>query len=88
MHSELTFAVALQRGLVIALGAWAAAQLHWLGWAYLLEFKGRPVFLAVWAASVVFMAANAVLLVQLLRSFRAPVSFKTQSMVYLSRRRT
>ncbi len=78
--------VVAQKGLVIALGAWAAAQLHWLGWAYLLEFEGRPVFLAVWVASIVFMAANAALLVQLLRSFRAPVSFRAQSRFYLKRR--
>ena len=60
--------------------------MHWLGWAYLLEFEGRPVFLAVWAASIVFMAANAALLVQLLRSFTAPVSFRAQSRSYLQRR--
>ena len=73
----------MQRGLCFALAGWAAAQLHWLGWAYLLEFQGRPVFLGVWAASLVFLAANAALLVQLLRSFRAAVSFRTQSRTYL-----
>ena len=72
----------MQRGLCFAMAAWATAQLHWLGWAYMLEFQGRPVFLGVWAASIVFLAANAALLVQLLRSFRAPVSFKTQSRTY------
>lgn len=60
--------------------AWAAAQLHWLGWAYLLEFKGEAVYLGVWAASIVFLAANVVLIVQLLRSFSAPTSFREQSL--------
>ncbi|GFH23381.1 GPI mannosyltransferase I, partial [Haematococcus lacustris] len=27
------------RGLLLAAGAWAAAQLHWLAWAYQLEFQ-------------------------------------------------
>ncbi len=74
--------MSVQRELCFALAGWAAAQLHWLGWAYLLEFQGRPVFLGVWAASIVFLAANAALLIQLLRSFRATASFRTQSRVY------
>jgi hypothetical protein len=31
---------------------------HWLGWAYLLEFQGRPVHLFVWIASLAFFAAH------------------------------
>lgn len=29
------------KGLLLAGVLWGAAQLHWLGWAYLLEFKVR-----------------------------------------------
>uniref|UniRef100_A0A061S429 GPI mannosyltransferase 1 n=2 Tax=Tetraselmis sp. GSL018 TaxID=582737 RepID=A0A061S429_9CHLO len=51
-----------------AAGAWLAAQLHWLGWAYLLEFQGMPVYAAVWFASCVFLGANAWLIVELMRA--------------------
>ena len=29
----------LPRGLLLSSGVWVAAQLHWLGWAYQLEFQ-------------------------------------------------
>lgn len=63
------------RGLALAAAGWAAAQLHWLGWGYLLEFEGRPAHLALWAASVVFLVANAALVVALLRAWRPARSF-------------
>lgn len=37
---------------------WSVTQLHWLGWAYLLEFQGWNVFLPLWGASLAFFAAN------------------------------
>ncbi|CAI0543998.1 unnamed protein product [Linum tenue] len=40
-------------------GLWMGAQLHWLLWGYLLEFKGQNVFLQLWMASLVFLLANA-----------------------------
>ncbi|CAM6125279.1 unnamed protein product [Calypogeia fissa] len=45
------------KGTVI-MAIWTGAQLHWLGWAYLLEFKGKNVFLPLWIASLIFFAAN------------------------------
>ena len=75
----------MQRGLLAALAVWAAAQLHWLAWAYSLEFRGAAVHLGVWAASLMFLAANVVLIVQLLRSFSAPSSFREQSLAYAVR---
>ena len=44
---------------------------HWLGWAYLLEFQGVRVHLAVWGASLAFLAAHAWLLCELLAAWRA-----------------
>jgi phosphatidylinositol glycan class M len=61
--------------LAAALAAWAAAQLHWLAWGYLLEFEGAPAHLGLWAASLVFLIANAALIVALLRAWDPPVSF-------------
>jgi phosphatidylinositol glycan class M len=45
---------------------WTAAQLHWLGWAYLLEFKGKNVFLPLWVASLVFFAATIFVMVNII----------------------
>lgn len=46
---------------------WMGAQTHWLMWAYLLEFKGKNVFLQLWFASLVFLAANTLVLVMIIR---------------------
>ncbi|KAK4796644.1 hypothetical protein SAY86_028970 [Trapa natans] len=46
---------------------WMGAQTHWLIWAYLLEFKGKNVFLQLWFASLVFLAANTFVLVVIIR---------------------
>ena len=48
--------------------AWLLAQVHWLAWAYGLEFLGYGVFLPVWFAGVVFTGANAWLMVELMRA--------------------
>lgn len=62
-----------QQGQVaVAAAAWAAAAAHWLAWAYLLEFRGAPVHLAVWAAGLVFLAANVTLLCVLTAGFTQP----------------
>lgn len=37
---------------------WTSAQLHWLMWAYALEFQGRNVFFQLWMASIAFFLAN------------------------------
>lgn len=46
---------------------WFAAEFHWLGWAYQLEFLGLNSFLQVWAAGVLFFVANIGGLAQLIR---------------------
>lgn len=43
---------------VACMGMWTAAHLHWLGWAYLLEFRGQNVFFKLWSASVLFFATT------------------------------
>lgn len=42
---------------------WIGAQTHWLLWGYLLEFRGKNVFIQLWVASLVFLAANTFVLV-------------------------
>ncbi|XP_020598918.1 GPI mannosyltransferase 1 isoform X2 [Phalaenopsis equestris] len=46
---------------------WLGSQLHWLMWAYLLEFKGWNVFSQLWLASILFLAANTYVLVMLIK---------------------
>lgn len=43
---------------------------HWLLWAYLLEFRGAGVHLAVWGASLAFLAAHVWLVCELVRAWR------------------
>ena len=38
--------------------AWVASLLAWLYWAYQLEFRGRQVYLFIWACGLLFLAAN------------------------------
>ncbi|KAJ0102195.1 hypothetical protein Patl1_05696 [Pistacia atlantica] len=51
----------------ICILVWMGAQTHWLLWGYLLEFKGKNVFLKLWLASLVFLAANTFILVMIIR---------------------
>lgn len=44
---------------------WIGAQLHWLMWGYLLEFKGKNVFLQLWLAGLLFLAANTFVLIMI-----------------------
>ncbi|XP_010683025.2 GPI mannosyltransferase 1 [Beta vulgaris subsp. vulgaris] len=46
---------------------WMGTQLHWLMWGYLLEFKGKNVFLPLWIAGLLFLAANSFVLVAIIR---------------------
>lgn len=50
----------------ICISIWMGSQLHWLMWAYLLEFKGRNVFLPLWMASILFLAASTCVLLMLI----------------------
>ncbi|KAM7524022.1 hypothetical protein LguiA_013924 [Lonicera macranthoides] len=46
---------------------WIGAQSHWLMWGYLLEFKGKHVFMQLWMASILFLAANTYVLIGIIR---------------------
>lgn len=50
-------AISLHRWLSLA-ALWFGAQAVWLKFAYDLEFVGKPAFLPLWSASLLFMAAN------------------------------
>ncbi|XP_024959546.1 GPI mannosyltransferase 1 [Cynara cardunculus var. scolymus] len=53
---------------------WMGAQTHWLFWGYMLEFKGKQVFLQLWAASLLFFAANTYTMITIiLRHTYSPV---------------
>ena len=51
---------------------WLLGQAHWLLAAYLLEFRGWNTFLWVWAASLLFLAINCAIMVQLIRAYCPP----------------
>ncbi|PSS02747.1 GPI mannosyltransferase [Actinidia chinensis var. chinensis] len=55
---------------------WIGAQTHWLMWGYLLEFKGKNVFLQLWAASLIFLAANTFVLIRIILRHRCSPLFK------------
>ncbi|KAL1526647.1 hypothetical protein AB1Y20_015351 [Prymnesium parvum] len=46
------------RRAAVRCGLWLASLLLWLGCAYQLEFRARPVFVTLWLASLAFFAAN------------------------------
>ncbi|CAI0398483.1 unnamed protein product [Linum tenue] len=56
-------------------GLWMGAQLHWLLWGYLLEFRGQNVFLQLWMASLVFLLANAAVMAVFIRRQRCSPIF-------------
>ena len=68
-HALLPSANGQGRLVAAALG-WAGAMAHWLAWAYLLEFEGHPMHLAVWAASLAFFAAHVWLVCEVLTAWR------------------
>jgi len=61
-------------GVMLPALLWVLAQVHWLAWAYLLEFQGRSVHLEVWCASIVMFAANIYLMCQMIKHSK-PVTF-------------
>ncbi|XP_052194602.1 GPI mannosyltransferase 1 isoform X2 [Diospyros lotus] len=56
---------------------WMGAQTHWLAWGYLLEFKGKHVFLQLWVASLMFLAANTFILIRIILYHRLSPLFKS-----------
>ncbi|KAK9293294.1 hypothetical protein L1049_021286 [Liquidambar formosana] len=55
---------------------WMGAQMHWLMWGYLLEFKGKNVFLQHRMASLVFLAANTFILIMFISHHRYSLSIQ------------
>ncbi|PIM99116.1 Mannosyltransferase [Handroanthus impetiginosus] len=53
---------------VACISFWIGAQTHWLMWGYLLEFRGKNVFFQLWMASLLFMAANTFVIVNIIHS--------------------
>jgi GPI mannosyltransferase 1 subunit M len=43
---------------VVVFGFWAGSQALWLGMAFLLEFKSRNTFFAIWCAGILFFASH------------------------------
>nr|XP_032813740.1 GPI mannosyltransferase 1 isoform X1 [Petromyzon marinus] len=66
-----SLALPRRRGLAL-LAAWFAGQALWLLPAYLLEFEGWNVFLSVWAAGLLFLIVNCVVLQQIIVHYRPP----------------
>ena len=63
-------AAAASPGVRVSVALWVLAQLNWLFWAYLYEFEGvESVLPAVFASSVLFVASNAKVMVELGKSY-------------------
>ncbi|CAM8927597.1 unnamed protein product [Rhodiola kirilowii] len=68
---------------------WIGAQLHWLMWGYLLEFKGKNVFLQLWMASLVFLAANTWVLTTIIWYHEiCPIFIRPEKHVYQDRKKS
>ena len=65
----------LWKGLAAA-GFWFAAELHWLWFAYRLEFRAEQVFKGLWAASIVFFLANIVAMRLLMSAHKGGAHFR------------
>jgi phosphatidylinositol glycan class M len=61
---------------IFCIFVWMGAQTHWLMWGYMLEFRGKNVFLQLWMASLVFLAANTFVLIMIIRHHRHLPVFK------------
>lgn len=64
---------------------WMGTQLHWLLWGYLLEFKGKNVFLQLWIAGLLFLAANTYVLLAIIRCHRYSPIFQLLNFVSRAR---
>lgn len=86
IQTKATHWCCLQGPISMAAALWVVAQLHWLGWAYLLEFQGMSVFLGVWLAGLLFLAANTALICQLMLVFKPATSFRTHMLKFAIQR--
>jgi phosphatidylinositol glycan class M len=46
-------------------------------WAYLLEFKGRNVFMQLWLAGLVFLAANTFVMLMVIKHHKYTLLFSS-----------
>lgn len=60
---------------VFSISIWTGAQLHWLMWGYLLEFKGKNVLVQLWMASILFLAANTAVLCLIIQQHKLSALF-------------
>jgi len=58
-----------KKHLIFSFSLWIIAQLHWLVWAYSLEFKGMQVYRSLWTASLAFFGANIWFLVNIIDAY-------------------
>jgi len=58
-----------KKHLIFSFSLWIIAQLHWLVWAYSLEFKGMQVYRILWTASLAFFGANIWFLVNIIDAY-------------------
>lgn len=58
-----------KKHLIFSFSLWIVAQLHWLLWAYSLEFKGMQVYRSLWTASLAFFGANIWFLVNIIDAY-------------------
>ncbi|KAK1279281.1 GPI mannosyltransferase 1 [Acorus gramineus] len=73
---------------LISLLLWMGAQIHWLMWGYLLEFKGLNVFIPLWFASIFFLFSNTWVLIKVIRYHRfSPVFQKLSESNYIKSRK-
>lgn len=62
------------KALILAM-IWVAAQMAWLFYAYLLEFKCREVFILIWLKGIVFFCSNIFVLGQLIKYYSPGYGF-------------
>jgi GPI mannosyltransferase 1 subunit M len=56
---------------------WMGSQLHWLMWAYVLEFKGRNAFIQLWIAGLMFLAANTFVMIMVMKHHKYTLLFSS-----------
>ncbi|KAL2939725.1 GPI mannosyltransferase 1, partial [Bienertia sinuspersici] len=81
LHRQWHFGIAMEyneneMGRSFLYFGWMGTQLHWLMWGYLLEFKGKNVFVPLWIASLLFLAANSFALIMFIRFHRYAPMFQ------------
>ncbi|CAH2061896.1 unnamed protein product, partial [Iphiclides podalirius] len=76
-----SFRLDTRTALVLA-SMWLIAQGAWLFYAYLLEFKGREIFVLLWLKGIVFFCANIYVLAQLIKHYDPKYGFGQTGVTY------